>query len=445
MSSSLIGIASSGLSAARAALDVTSQNIANASTDGYVRRTINLSSLSSVGMGSSYGDVSQFGVRVSSINREADSYLQTEVRRTNSDAARADTMVTGLSNISNALEDSNVYASIGTVISSMQSLTANPTDSSLRASLLENVRSMAQSFNSASTSLTSEISGMQTAATGSVSSVNDLAKSLAALNLRISSDNDPASNSASLLDERDQILQKLSTYGDISTTIASDNTVSVQMGGASGPMLVSMGTASTLAMTTNATTGKIAFTLGGRALTLAGGSLAGDQQVLSAASDTLSTLNTLASDTITTFNTQQANGAALDGTTGQPLLQGTTAATMGVALASGSGIATAKAGSAANSQDATNLTAMRAAINTLDPAGQANTLLFNVSSQVASAKTAQTALDAVSTNAKTQLAAQAGVSLDEEAANLIQYQQAYQASGKVISIAQTLFEQLLQI
>jgi flagellar hook-associated protein 1 FlgK len=38
-----------------------------------------------------------------------------------------------------------------------------------------------------------------------------------------------------------------------------------------------------------------------------------------------------------------------------------------------------------------------------------------------------------------------GVNLDEEAANLIRYQQAYQASGKVLQVASTLFDTLLQL
>ncbi|MDV7395768.1 flagellar basal body rod C-terminal domain-containing protein, partial [Arthrospira platensis SPKY1] len=38
-----------------------------------------------------------------------------------------------------------------------------------------------------------------------------------------------------------------------------------------------------------------------------------------------------------------------------------------------------------------------------------------------------------------------GVNLDEEAANLIRYQQAYQASGRVMAIAQRLFDELLSI
>ena len=39
----------------------------------------------------------------------------------------------------------------------------------------------------------------------------------------------------------------------------------------------------------------------------------------------------------------------------------------------------------------------------------------------------------------------AGVNLDEEAANLIRYQQAYQAAGKVMSIASKLFDQVLSL
>jgi flagellar hook-associated protein 1 FlgK len=38
-----------------------------------------------------------------------------------------------------------------------------------------------------------------------------------------------------------------------------------------------------------------------------------------------------------------------------------------------------------------------------------------------------------------------GVNLDEEAANLLRYQQAYQAAGKMIQIASTLFQTLLSI
>lgn len=48
-------------------------------------------------------------------------------------------------------------------------------------------------------------------------------------------------------------------------------------------------------------------------------------------------------------------------------------------------------------------------------------------------------------HATTALQSLSGVNLDEEAANLLKYQQAYQASAKVLAIAGTLFDQILQI
>ncbi|HNJ48568.1 MAG TPA: flagellar basal body protein, partial [Novosphingobium sp.] len=72
MASGLFTIASSGLRAARAALDVTSQNIANANTEGYVRRSLSLAEVASAGGPGRIGDISLSGVRVSGLNRNAD-------------------------------------------------------------------------------------------------------------------------------------------------------------------------------------------------------------------------------------------------------------------------------------------------------------------------------------------------------------------------------------
>jgi flagellar hook-associated protein 1 FlgK len=51
----------------------------------------------------------------------------------------------------------------------------------------------------------------------------------------------------------------------------------------------------------------------------------------------------------------------------------------------------------------------------------------------------------LSTQAKAEQSSVSGVNLDEEAANLIRYQQAYQASAKVIAAAQTIFQSLLDL
>jgi flagellar hook-associated protein 1 FlgK len=47
--------------------------------------------------------------------------------------------------------------------------------------------------------------------------------------------------------------------------------------------------------------------------------------------------------------------------------------------------------------------------------------------------------------AKSQLAGETGVNLDEEAARLIQYQQSYQAAAKVLQTAQTMLDTVIQL
>ena len=86
MASDLLSIGLSGAKAARTALDVTAQNIANAGTAGYVRRSLSLAELSSTSSFGRLGEVSFSGVRVDHVVRNADLFRQAEARRTGSDA-----------------------------------------------------------------------------------------------------------------------------------------------------------------------------------------------------------------------------------------------------------------------------------------------------------------------------------------------------------------------
>jgi flagellar hook-associated protein 1 FlgK len=66
-----------------------------------------------------------------------------------------------------------------------------------------------------------------------------------------------------------------------------------------------------------------------------------------------------------------------------------------------------------------------------------------VGAQASQAKNDSTATTAVLTQAKGARDAVSGVSLDEEAANLVKYQQYYTASSQIIKAAQTIFSTLI--
>ena len=444
MSSDLLSIASSGAKAARTALDVTAQNIANASTDGYVRRSVSLQEVASAGGIGQAADVSLSGVRVEGVVRNADLFRQAEVRRTNSDSSRASAEVSGLENIESAIEQSNVFSAISGFESSLLQLTSDPVDDSLRTAVVEDARTMTQALNIASTSLEAAGEVLRFEAADSVDQVNLLAGELARVNLRLSRASDSSSDQTALLDRRDLLLKKLSDYTDISTSISTNETVEVRLGGSSGSLLVSGGDSYAFAMDT-AADGTISFTVDGSAVALSGGSLTGKGQALEKLVDIRGQLDTIATDFISVVNNAQTNGIDLDGNAGQAMFSGTGAADIALAFSDGSLLATAPTGAGADSRDSSNLTALRNALDTSDPAGAMDALIFDISSTVAGRTVTRDALQSIADTASLTLQSQAGVDLDQEAVNLIRYQQAFQANGRAMQVATELFDTLLGI
>ncbi|AIT80653.1 flagellar hook-associated protein FlgK [Novosphingobium pentaromativorans] len=444
MAADLLSIAKSGAAAARTALDLTAQNIANASSEGYVRRTISVSELSANSVSSAPTAVNLAGVRVNGVVRNADVFRQAEVRRTGADAARASAEVQGLENIESSVEQTGVYDAIVAFEGSLQQLLSDPTDGSLRAAVLEQGRTLSETFNVASSSLDAVGKGLQFDAQDGVDEVNRLAGELARVNLRLSRASDQSSDQTTLLDQRDSLLEQMSKVANVNASYNPDKTVSVTIGGTAGQTLVSGGTTATLAMAT-AADGTISFTLDGAAASISSGALAGRSQALTQLADTRGQLDTLAAKIVDVVNTAQANGADLNGNAGQPLFSGTGAGDMAMIATNGSAIATAPAGSAANSRDPGNLTALRNDLATADPAGEMDTLLFTISSAVAGRTVTRDALESIASTAKVALQAQAGVDLDEEAVSLVRYQQAFQANGRVMQVASDIFDSILNI
>ncbi len=70
--------------------------------------------------------------------------------------------------------------------------------------------------------------------------------------------------------------------------------------------------------------------------------------------------------------------------------------------------------------------------------------MADIGVRVQSASSASEISAAVATQASMTLTSKVGVNLDEEAARLIQYQQSYQAAAKMLQVAQSLFDTLLQ-
>lgn len=444
MATDLLNIAASGVRASRAALDVTAQNIANAGTEGYVRRSVRLTELASPGGYQRIGDLSFSGVGIAGLTRNVDSFRQAEVRRTGSDAARAGAELGAYLNVEAGIDNAGLFPAMTGFETALQQLTTDPVDPSLRTAAVEAAQTLARTFNLAESALDGEAAALQFAAADGATQVNRIATELGRINLQMARAAPGTADQVALLDRRDNLLGELSGYVDISTTFASDQSVEVRLGGNTGSQLVAGGATSPFTHAT-AADGTISFQLGGAPQTLWAGSLAGQAQGLVLVRDTRTQLDTIADNLIAAANTAQAAGAALDGTPGQPLFNGTGAAGIKVAITSGTQLATAPAGAAAGSRDPAGLTALRSALSGGAIAGQIDALMFQVSSATQGRQITSDALFSIASSARSAFDAQSGVNLDEEAVNLVRYQQAFQASSKAIQIASDLFDTLLAI
>ena len=233
----------------------------------------------------------------------------------------------------------------------------------------------------------------------------------------------------------------MSNVIDISTSFAADGTVTVASGGTT---MVGGGNFSALSMTT-AADGTIAFEIGGTPVQPTGGSLAGASLALQAAANAQTRLDSIADSISGAVNAAQAAGVALDGSPGQPIFGGTGAAAISVVMTDSGGIATAPAGAAAGSLDGANLAALRAALDDSGAANAMNGLLFDTSSAVSGRRVTRDALESIAASARISLEAQSGVDLDTEAANLLRFQQAFQASGRAMQVASRIFDTLLEL
>ncbi|HEY6817377.1 MAG TPA: flagellar basal body protein, partial [Croceibacterium sp.] len=308
MASDLLSIAASGARAARSALDVTAQNIANASSDGYVRRSARMEEVSAAGGQLRVGDISLSGVRISGIARNADLFRQAEVRRTNADASRASAELSGLQNIESAVEQAGIFPAIVEFEGALRQLGADPVDPSLRAAVVASAETMANKFNIAAQSLASVAEGAQFEARAGVDEANVIAGELARINVRLARAGAGSSDRASLLDQRDLMLERLSGIADVNTSFGADGGVSVRLGGSAGPALVSGGTAGSLAMTV-AGDGTLAFDVGGTPIAPSGGALAGRALALREVATVRGRLDALAEDIAGVVNGSQAAGA----------------------------------------------------------------------------------------------------------------------------------------
>src|SRR6185312_5608546 len=222
----------SGLRAAQSGLAVVAGNIANAQTPGYVAQT-------SQQIATVSGDVGD-SVRVASINRVLDLFVQQQLRTETSGGAYADLRSSLYQQLQEVYgqpgSSTTLDSTFNSFTSAVQALTTSPNSSAAQSQTISAAQALVGQLNGA----TSTIQQLRTQAdqgiANDVQQANTALQQIANINQQLQTSTTSDASTALLEDQRDQYIDQLSKLIDIRTVASGNNQITVFTG--SGAQLV---------------------------------------------------------------------------------------------------------------------------------------------------------------------------------------------------------------
>src|SRR6185312_3016622 len=221
--SQALSAAISGLNVSQSSLALVAANVANADTPGYVRKTVDQVATAGNGTG--------IGVRISTVQRQLDQYVQQQLRVENAGASYATTLsqfydrlqgVFGSPGTANTLE-----SGYNNFTSALQALSTSPDDAAARSSVISAAESLTQQLNQTSASINDMRGDAELGISDAVTQVNQALSQIANLNAQIASSSQNDSATATLLDQRDSYIDQLSKLMDIKVVTTDQNQVNI--------------------------------------------------------------------------------------------------------------------------------------------------------------------------------------------------------------------------
>lgn len=439
--SDLYAIGLSGTRAYQGALATVSENIANAQTTGYTKRLVTLKE-----HGATSGGTAGSGVYISGVVRTADAYRAADVRRAGADLSRSETAVQWLEQIETAVSSQSIGERITGFFNAATTLAADPSATTPRAQMLEAANGVAVAISTAGSQLSRMSQELDASAEQGVGQLNGLSQALTKVNDGLTRTQPGTVAHALLADQRDNLLSQMSALVDASASFDDFGRATVRMGGSTGPVLLAPDGAGTVGFARNAA-GAFQFSINRNATTSAfapaGGMLAGVVDSAQRIGDAKTALGEIATDFATAVNGFQAAGRDLDGNPGPAIFAQNTAdpTKLSVVLEDPRKIAAAAPGG--GTRDNSNLLALAQARSGGNYEGRITALVGGNATALSAARTVASAQTAIREGAVARYDATAGVDIDNEAVDLIRFQQAYQGCARVIQVGRECFQSLI--
>jgi flagellar hook-associated protein 1 FlgK len=222
-----------GLSSLRAfqrALDTTAHNIANVSTAGYSRQQVDFAARKPEAYGQNWIGT---GVNPSAVRRVYDQFVSQQVRTSGGNLARLETFASQAERLDDLLGNSanGLGSSLQSFTDAINEVSSTPSSISARQVLLAEANALTQRLQSYDARLRDMSEGVDTQLTAAASEINVIAQGIARLNGDISvalQNTGQAPND--LLDQRDLLIDELSTKVSVSVVAEGDASLNVFVG-----------------------------------------------------------------------------------------------------------------------------------------------------------------------------------------------------------------------
>jgi len=466
----LFGALDSSVSAIKAlqnALTVAENNVTNASTPGYASQTPTFEATAFDPQNGLDGGVNS-GPTQSTDNHYADQAVMAQYSLQGNFNAQS-TALSSIQGLFDVTGQTGVIGALNNLFQSFSAWASDPNSSGSQQGVISQAQALAEQFQSAAATLGQSTTGINNQISSTVQQINNLAKQIATDNAAIAPGNPPDPNAQANLEAS---LESLSQLADITVNYNSDGTVNVLLGGETGLVLGQQSYAISANFTSagsggypNAVPDAQILDSNGQDITsqITQGSLGGLLNVRNTVLPSLQgdgtqqgALNILAQQVADRVNTILTGATTLSGAPGSALFTYSATSPIDVAatLAVNPAItpdqlapadSAASNGAALELSNLGNSNAAADQINGETILGYASGTATQIGQQASDAQTGE--------NLHTQLLAQAqavqtgisGVSLDAEAAQVMQFQQGYDAVGKMVSVIDSLSTTLINM
>jgi flagellar hook-associated protein 1 FlgK len=446
---SLLSLGSNAIQAQNTGLSVATNNVANVNTKGFSRQRVDLNALMTGPLGG--------GVIAGNPDRLQDNLLAGRIRTSSGSLSMSTSFHQAVLDVENRMSSAGptVHEQLGTLASRMAELTATPTDTITRDSVVQGARDLISGVRRRAAELSAAQDESNARIREKAAQISSLSQRLGQTNLEIQ-----RSHNAAMQDERDKIANQLSELTGGTARIDGDGQMRFVLDG--GAVLVDGSNAAKMEATPDPVTGdqKLEVVAGAsrRDVTanITSGSLGADLKVRDGVIAKARTdLDQLAFDISTSYNTAHKAGAGLDGVSGRNMFtQPTQVAGAANAMALDPGLdadssklaAAAPGGGAGDNTGAKALLAVSSAPvaaggKTLT--GAALDMISSIGVAASDAKSDVTRDQLVSDNLAGLRDSLAGVDIQEELSNLARFEHATTAMTRFVSTVDGLLGDLI--